>query len=370
MKYIVPFLLVLSFLPSLMFSQITITKSDFDANYVGTQWITTGDTMSAAVNIGTASASAQTFDFSGLTIYPSAQSQVIDYETPSGHVLSGDFPDAAACVQSSQTSVQGPFTVTTTFAEYLSSETNGIYLLGYAFRQQISPPPPPELGIPSDTSSDFKFTPKALGYPLPLTLGTSVTSTDSLVQPDGTSITTRSFTADGYGLLTLPGGASGQAIRVVTDQVQTNYQSSGTTRQRTRSIIFLTQELAQIQFEVDTLDNGGTVHPQRYNYGTSNGPLTVREIRGNVPSDFQLYQNYPNPFNPETRIKFAVSASGPVSLKVYDVLGREVATLVNEELRTGAYEATWDASRFPSGVYMVRLTAREFSQTKMMTLLR
>ena len=374
MKKVLPIFVILGCLHSLMFSQITITKSDFDANYIGTEWIQTGDTISALVNIGTASASSQTFDFSGITVYPSARSDIIDYPTPAGHVLAGDFPSAVACVQSIQTVVQSGFTVTITTVEYLSSETGGVYLLGYAIQQHISPPPPPFSGIPEDTSYDFKFSPKALGYPLPLTYGTSTTATDTLVVTNAlqtnTQITTRTFTANGFGTLTLPGGASAPAIRVVMDQVTTVILLSGPTRTRTRNIVFLTKDLTQMQFAVDTLDEGGSVYPQSYSYSVSNGSLAVREIPGNLPVNFQLYQNYPNPFNPETRIKFAVRTSGPVSLKVYDVLGREVATLVNKEFRAGEYEVNWDASRSPSGIYMVRLTARDFSQTKMMTLLR
>jgi O-glycosyl hydrolase len=89
------------------------------------------------------------------------------------------------------------------------------------------------------------------------------------------------------------------------------------------------------------------------------------------PTTFALFQNYPNPFNPTTTIKFSVgSASGRtgelvrVTLKVYDVLGREVVTLVDEPKHPGAYTVTWDASTVPSGVYFVRLTAGSFSQTR------
>jgi hypothetical protein len=91
----------------------------------------------------------------------------------------------------------------------------------------------------------------------------------------------------------------------------------------------------------------------------------------NSPLYFQLQQNYPNPFNPTTTIKFSVgSASGRMgepartTLKVYDVLGREVVTLVDEPKHPGAYTVTWDASTVPSGVYFVRLTAGSFSQTR------
>jgi len=85
---------------------------------------------------------------------------------------------------------------------------------------------------------------------------------------------------------------------------------------------------------------------------------------------FQLQQNYPNPFNPSTHIRFSVQGSGFVTLKVYDILGREVRALVNDKLQPGSYEVTFDAEGLASGVYVYRLTAGEFTQTKRMVLMR
>jgi hypothetical protein len=87
-------------------------------------------------------------------------------------------------------------------------------------------------------------------------------------------------------------------------------------------------------------------------------------------TSFRLEQNYPNPFNPSTRIQYAVSSTQQVTLKVYDVLGNEIATLVNEEKSTGAHSVDFDASNIPSGVYFYTLNAGSFSQTKKMLLLR
>ena len=89
-----------------------------------------------------------------------------------------------------------------------------------------------------------------------------------------------------------------------------------------------------------------------------------------VPEKYVLSQNYPNPFNPTTKIGFGVTGYGLVSLKVYDVLGREVATLVNEVKLPGTYTAQWNASNVASGVYFYRLKAGEFVQTRNLVLLR
>ncbi len=89
-----------------------------------------------------------------------------------------------------------------------------------------------------------------------------------------------------------------------------------------------------------------------------------------VPDRFALGQNYPNPFNPTTVIWYQIPTAAHVRLAVFDVLGREVATLVNEGKDAGAYTVTWDASGVPSGVYFYRLNAGSFSETKKLLLLR
>lgn len=85
---------------------------------------------------------------------------------------------------------------------------------------------------------------------------------------------------------------------------------------------------------------------------------------------FYLYQNYPNPFNPSTSISFSLPTRSFVSLKVFDLIGREVATLVNDEKSAGTYNVKLDASKLPSGVYFYRLQAGKYSETKKLVLLR
>ncbi len=94
-----------------------------------------------------------------------------------------------------------------------------------------------------------------------------------------------------------------------------------------------------------------------------------RETSG-IPKNFSLSQNYPNPFNPATSIQYMVSCISHVTLTVYNTLGQEVATLVNEEKPAGSYSVTFDASNLPSGVYFYRLQAGNFTETKKIILLR
>jgi hypothetical protein len=85
-------------------------------------------------------------------------------------------------------------------------------------------------------------------------------------------------------------------------------------------------------------------------------------------NEFSLDQNYPNPFNPNTKISYSIKEEGLVTLKVYDILGKEIATLVNENQPVGNYEAEFNASQLPSGMYIYKLQASSFSDVKKMLL--
>jgi hypothetical protein len=105
---------------------------------------------------------------------------------------------------------------------------------------------------------------------------------------------------------------------------------------------------------------------------TTNGGVTFIEDENNItqPKDFLLEQNYPNPFNPSTKISYQLPNAGNVTLKVFDVLGREVATLVDEYKNAGRFEVEFNANNLPSGVYFYQLKAGEFVETKKMILLK
>lgn len=89
-----------------------------------------------------------------------------------------------------------------------------------------------------------------------------------------------------------------------------------------------------------------------------------------IPENFSLLQNYPNPFNPSTKIKYAIPQSSMVVLKVIDILGNEVETLVNEEKQAGSYELSWYAENLPTGVYFYQLKVGNFVETKKMVLMK
>jgi hypothetical protein len=112
-------------------------------------------------------------------------------------------------------------------------------------------------------------------------------------------------------------------------------------------------------YRLKQIDNSGT-----YKYSSE------AEVTINVPTCYALGQNYPNPFNPATVISYQLPVSGSVSLKVYDVIGREVATLVNETKEAGSYQVIFNASKLASGVYFYKLTAGSYASVKKLMLLK
>jgi hypothetical protein len=101
----------------------------------------------------------------------------------------------------------------------------------------------------------------------------------------------------------------------------------------------------------------------------------INTMSNNIPDKFYLYQNYPNPFNPVTKIRFEIPLSKGglkevVQLKVFDIAGREIITLINDNLNPGLYEVTWNAEKLSTGIYYISLTAGNFRETKKAVLLK
>jgi hypothetical protein len=105
-------------------------------------------------------------------------------------------------------------------------------------------------------------------------------------------------------------------------------------------------------------------------YGDTAIILGVNQISTALPKSFYLFQNYPNPFNPNTKIKFQIAKLGNVKLKIYDALGREIITLVDEPLQPGTYEVDWNGTNYASGIYYYRMQSGNFVDFKKMILLK
>ncbi len=159
---------------------------------------------------------------------------------------------------------------------------------------------------------------------------------------------------------------TGQGIFVSTNEGQTWVPRSG--------------GLSQTLVLSVAVDNQGYVYAGTYHGGAYRSvlPLTSVEHPGILPSSFELSQNYPNPFNPKTDIRYTIPLqrdgqignSRNVTLRIFDLLGREIAALVNERKEPGEYIVSWDAGNLPSGIYFYRLTAGQVTATKKMLLVR
>ncbi|MCI0449632.1 MAG: immune inhibitor A [Chlorobi bacterium] len=102
----------------------------------------------------------------------------------------------------------------------------------------------------------------------------------------------------------------------------------------------------------------------------TDGPVGISQNEGVVPKRFAMYQNYPNPFNPVTKVKFDIPRQTFVKITVFDVLGQEIALIVNQNLNAGSYNADFDGSNLPSGIYFYKIEAGEFTVTKKMILVK
>ncbi len=98
--------------------------------------------------------------------------------------------------------------------------------------------------------------------------------------------------------------------------------------------------------------------------------IGIKNISTEIPFGYKLEQNYPNPFNPKTNIRYQIAKNNFVLLEIFDLVGRVEATLVNEKQTPGTYEAEWDATQYPSGIYFYRLEAGDFTETKKMVIIK
>ncbi len=167
------------------------------------------------------------------------------------------------------------------------------------------------------------------------------------------------------GMLTLPGGASWGTVK---------FNSSGTFQ-------WMASYPGEESCTHVQINEQGDVYVTGTNFlGIGTSDITtikyspqftgIQPVSNEIPNQYSLSQNYPNPFNPATNIKFQIPKAGFVNLIVYDALGREVSTLVNEQLNPGTYGIDWNASNYPSGVYYYKLIAGRFSETKKMILMK
>jgi hypothetical protein len=120
--------------------------------------------------------------------------------------------------------------------------------------------------------------------------------------------------------------------------------------------------------EITRAENSLTENKLIITYNSNPGKISlINEI---IPEKYELFPNYPNPFNPSTNIKFSLPAADKVKLEIFNILGENVATLIDGEMKEGFHSVTFDAGSLPSGIYIYRLQTNNFSQTKKMMLVK
>lgn len=188
---------------------------------------------------------------------------------------------------------------------------------------------------------------------------------------------TINVSGDAWGTINLPVGSFANALRVKYNIVTKDSSNPGAplvvVTNLTSYVWFVPGKKYPV-FEViyTTLSYNGTIvaSVKSVNYNARSTAIGIQQISTEIPAGFMLSQNYPNPFNPMTKLRFQIPVTSFVNIKVFDAIGREVTTLVNEDLKAGSYEADWDASAYPSGAYFYRLSAGDFSITKKMVLVK
>ncbi|HTR82739.1 MAG TPA: T9SS type A sorting domain-containing protein [Bacteroidota bacterium] len=349
-------------LQSTALSQISLTDGDL-ANYfgVGKSWFVYQSSDTVMMNVGSASSSSsQTWTPPSVNFYDTLRvDNVLPSSTPYSAAFSGATHAQAGTV------VDSPITFTT-YAYYKLSN-DSLYVLGSVQHETGS-----FNNVKIDTTIVIHRL--QLSFVLPINVGKILSTSSDTIYASGNEVEVNSSTKnyDAYGTITFPLGIGSLAALRVSDAVLTKFYFNGSLNDTLRSytISWLTESGNQLQVNVDA-PSSGTVKVYSVTFtriGTT--PATIVRPLGQAPINFMLGQNYPNPFNPSTQIQFAVPHAGPVSLKVYDVLGREVATLVDQELAASSYSVTWNAGSAASGVYFYRLVARSYSETKRMVLMK
>jgi len=356
MKHVIQFLILVGMwaIPlGQAFGQITITEADVrDQMAAGKSLTNVGDTLTTSVDIG--SPGATQWDFSGLLSHTTTTLVSVP---PASTPYASQFPGSTFAFQT-QVSLSG---ITATAYLYLVLSTN-LYNPG-------------SMGGTSSFLGPLELkrvnTPADVVYALPSTYGTTWMSVYSLQEDitlNGSPITSStkahsvSYVVDAYGPMTIPGGTVHDALRIRKEDSTSTGKSVG--------YIFLAKDGASVQVtasDVAAPDNGII---SVYSVAWNGAIPTDVSPTNSLPNAFTLLQNYPNPFNPTTTIEFALPHQTHGTLKIFNALGEEVAVLMDKTLEAGRHTSVFDAGGLASGVYLYRLQADGFVQSRRMTLVR
>lgn len=355
-------LLVLALVTVPAWAQITITESALRAQFYGGSFTVT---EYAAVDPTTLQAVAdlagdnQTFDFRNAT-YEQEAILTSEQVECAGDIPGCDDPALNTANVILRSSVRSNPDSTGYFFGQLGED--GLYVLGMTAEGELDP------GRPGLEQLALTFTPAQLAQMLPASMGTAWEA-DVMVTLQtnvGVGYSYRAideYRIDAWGMLDTPGG-SAAALRLWNRTITMTDFGGILFTDTTITLTYLTRGAVTATI---TLDAQGHVTDGGY---TVLEPATANEPSHGVPARIALEPNYPNPFNPSTTITYTLYRTGPIRLAVCDLLGREVAVLVDGVRSAGTYQVAWEAGDRPSGAYLYRLTAGEASVTRLMTLLK
>mgnify|MGYP006173141325 CR=1 FL=1 len=352
-RLLLTLLLLLPALPVL--AQIQLTEADARSYYNNQVTLTTHSTEDATPLQGLLNATGanQTWDFRGAT-YTSMEVETGEMVSPP--VPGSDHFSTANVIQKfGGKDAAGQDSVAYIFTRL---DAAGMTVLGMVFISDF------DEETPGVEQLMWEYDPGLLAMKFPLQHNTSWTSDVTLSYDFAGFPITAQFrlaaACEGWGTLITPAG-SYDALRCRMANTTTMF---GITSSVT-SIDFITRSAAGASL---TLDDAGNLIEASYTSSSGGGGGVATEPPAELPGGFALDQNYPNPFNPATVIPFTLSEGAHVTLKVYDALGREVATLVEGFRAPGTHRVTWRADGLPSGPYLYRLDVAGRPQSRTLVL--
>ncbi|HMB90714.1 MAG TPA: T9SS type A sorting domain-containing protein [Rhodothermales bacterium] len=339
-------------------AQITITEDDIRAQL--SKNVTT--TLYQATSLDglegmTTTDGLMEFDFR-IATYDEGQSFSSDVADCSGDLPGCDDPDLAAANLIYRQTYGDSVGVSFAFLDQ-----GGFYMLGGATRGEYDDT------NPGDEDVVIKFSPAALFQKLPTTTDQTWTNTTDMTMNlwfEGLKLKlSEEYTVVGAGRLITPHGQADALMVRGWTTTATDFNGNVIFGDTSYVINFLTKVGLSASLYLDEV---GIIIAADY---TVPGDLgSGIDDDHDVPASIALDQNFPNPFNPSTTIPFTLKQAGQVSLVVYDLLGREVAQVINELRPAGTYQAVWAAGDLPSGTYLYKLSVDGESMTRMLTLLK
>ena len=346
--------------PSFLFAQIQITSNDIADTFApGKAWQQETSPDTITMNVGNASGTSQTWMipaniFSDTTL----RINISPANTPYASI----FPTATHVQYSSNIDFGGNGNKAAVY-EYLRITPDTMWTLGIV--SHVTGP-----GLDTIYIERVNY----ITAIFPLHYGEKfVEGHDSLNFGFGSyMVTTLNVHYDAFGTITFPDGTFNALRETLVSQTDTYVNGSLSNSTITHTISWLTKAYGNFNAYIDTnskISGDVSVYQPLLNL-VENYSTAVNESISNIPEKYELFQNYPNPFNPTTTITYSLPKNSFVILTIYDLLGREVTTLVNEEKHSGTYKVNWNAQNKPSGIYFYKITAGGYSKINKMILLK